>query len=299
MLNFTLFSPIFRLLEQFCYICHTSINPNLVNTRTLLVVFFILALAPSSIRAQLTFGFSHEIGVIAGPVAFQSDFGLRNDFDTNRNNLGFGVGIVHYINFSYRADCNCYSRDTYFNDHFKIRTEIDYHRTKLTHEGQWAEKDTDEGRDLRDHLGQASVFELGSQLEFYPLSIRDFVARAFPLAPYISLGAHFVAYNPKYSSIQDVPGATPEDIFFDDFLVGDGELGGIDDSAGATWAVVAGMGFRFKLTALSDINVDLRYHYYFSNWVDGLNPDPNYYPPNRNNDSIVWFNIGYIYYLDF
>ncbi|MEH6406897.1 MAG: glutamate dehydrogenase [Leeuwenhoekiella sp.] len=270
-----------------------------MNTRNLLMVFFVLALAPSTFQAQVTFGFSHEIGVIAGPVAFQSDFGLRNDFKTNRNNLGVGIGIVHYLNFSYRADCNCYTRDTYFNDHFKIRNEIDFHTTNLTHEGHEAEKTSDEGYDLRDHKGKATVFEIGSQLEYYPLSIRDFVARGFPIAPYVSLGAHFVGFKPEYSSIQDVPGATPQDIYYDPFLVGDGKLGGIDDSSGSTWALTTSVGFRFKLTTLSDLNFDLRYHKYFSNWVDGLNPDMESYPPNRNDDSIVWFNIGYIYYLDF
>jgi hypothetical protein len=32
-------------------------------------------------------GFSHEIGIIAGPIAFQSDYGKRN-FKTNAGNTG-------------------------------------------------------------------------------------------------------------------------------------------------------------------------------------------------------------------
>lgn len=270
-----------------------------MNTRIFIVVFLCNILLPSIGNAQLTFGFSHEIGVIAGPVAFQSDFGLRNDFDTNRNNVGFGVGLVHYINFAYRADCNCYTRDTYFNDHFKIRTEVDFHYTKLTHEGPLSEKDSDEGRDLRDHTGTSSVFEIGSQLEFFPLSIRDFQAGAFKIAPYISLGAHFVSYTPTYESIQDGPNVLPQDAYFDRFLVGEGRLGGIDDSPGNTWAVVGSLGLRYKLGILSDLNLELRYHHYFSNWVDGLNPEESQYPPNKYNDSIMWLNIGYIYYLNF
>ena len=50
--------------------------------------------------------------------------------------LVFGIGIIHYINFAYRADCNCYSTDTYWNDHFKIRTEISFNKTKLNHFGR-------------------------------------------------------------------------------------------------------------------------------------------------------------------
>jgi hypothetical protein len=54
-------------------------------------------------------GFSHEVGVIAGPVAFQSDYGQRYNLNTNAGNTGLGIGIIHYINFSYEAECNCYT----------------------------------------------------------------------------------------------------------------------------------------------------------------------------------------------
>lgn len=54
------------------------------------------------LSAQMSFaqlGFSHEVGIITGPVAFKSDFGLRSEFETNAGNTGFGIGLVHYINF--------------------------------------------------------------------------------------------------------------------------------------------------------------------------------------------------------
>ena len=89
-----------------------------------LTIFFIFLLGTNYSFSQL--GFSHEIGVIAGPVEFRSDYGTRNSPETNFGNVGYGIGIVHYINFAYRADCNCYSADTYFNDHFKLRSEISY-----------------------------------------------------------------------------------------------------------------------------------------------------------------------------
>ena len=268
-----------------------------MNTKILLAVLFFYLSMPLTVKAQ--FGFSNEVGIIAGPLLFQSDFGLRENFDTNINNVGIGVGIVHYMNFAYRSDCNCYTRDEYFNDHFKLRTEADLHYSKFTHEGVESKKESPEGYDLRDHQGTSLVYELGMQLEYFPKSIRDFQAGGYKIAPYVSLGAHFVGYNPSYSSIQDVDGATPEDIYFDKFLIGDGELGGIDDSPGTTWALTGSIGLRYKLSELSDINLEFRYHKYYSNWVDGLNPDPEFYPPNRYDDSIVWLNIGYIYYLNF
>jgi hypothetical protein len=41
--------------------------------------------------------------------------------------------------------------------------------------------------------------------------------------------------------------------------------------------------------------IDLRFQYYFSGgWT---NPNPEIYKENKANDWLVWFNVGYIYYL--
>jgi hypothetical protein len=61
---------------------------------TLFLLFVLLGFSNNS-NAQ--FGFSHEVGVIAGPVAFQSDYGERYNLDTNAGNTGMGIGIIHYI----------------------------------------------------------------------------------------------------------------------------------------------------------------------------------------------------------
>ncbi len=262
-------------------------------------------------NASAQFGFSHEIGVIAGPVAFQSDYGERNNLDTNIGNVGFGVGLVHYLNFSYQADCNCYARYTYFNDHFKVRNEIDYHLTNLENFGPEAEDEDFGGLRLRNHKGKSSVFEIGTQLEYFPMSIRDFSAGAYKFAPYVSVGVHFVSYNPDAITLLRDDGNilgqvdnpfTPDPTdtgpaLLEGFGVGEGELNsGIDRRVGDTWAVTWSVGTRYKLGILSDLLLDFRWHYYTSNWVDGLNPDPR--PVNRANDWIFWANVGYIYYLD-
>ena len=44
-----------------------------MNTRILLLVLFSLAIAKQDLYGQ--FGFSHELGIITGPVTFYSDFG--------------------------------------------------------------------------------------------------------------------------------------------------------------------------------------------------------------------------------
>jgi len=261
-----------------------------MNTRTLLVVFFFLLCAKQEIYSQ--FGFSHEVGIITGPVAFFSDYGVRSDFETNKGNVGFGIGLVHYINFSYRADCNCYTRDTYFNDHFKIRNEIDYHKTNLDYFGEFAEDDDDLGAYLRATSGSTTVFDIGSQLEYFPLSIRDFAAGGYKIAPFISAGVHYVSFDPESTEPSPLSIPTPSKY-----------IDAYQQEGGSTFSVVGSIGFRFKLTPVSDLMLDSRWQYYFSDWVDGLNPgfDQNEVrpvPENKSNDWIYWLNVGYIYYLD-
>jgi hypothetical protein len=83
----------------------------------------------------LPIGFSNELGVVAGPVAFCGDYGQRGNFATNIGNTGWGFAVAHYVNFAYRADCQCYNPNTYFNDRFKVPTELTIHKTNFEHFG--------------------------------------------------------------------------------------------------------------------------------------------------------------------
>lgn len=265
--------------------------------RMLTVIVLILSIYSG--HSQL--GFSHEIGIIAGPIAFQSDYGVRKDFETNAGNTGIGIGIIHYINFAYRADCNCYSTDTYWNDHFKLRSEISWNKTKLNHFGKWVDPSrTSEDADrLRGQFGEAQNWDIGMQVEYFPRSIRLFQAGGYSFAPFMSLGAHYVNYNPSFGTTYGdgnpdnfnnyfsgwVNAANPN-VTQDPFL---------SDEGGSTWSVVGSLGVRYKLTILSDLMLDLRWQYYFNNWIDGLDHNLS---SNKANDWLVWLNFGYIYYLD-
>lgn len=267
-----------------------------MNTRYLLLVFLLLIVSRTDVYSQ--FGFSNEIGVITGPVAFYSDFGQRNDFETNSGNVGWGVGLIHYLNFSYRADCSCYTRDVWFNDHFKLRNEIDYHVTDFEHFGEWVDPDktSPTADQLRAMKGKSRVFEIGSQLEYFPLSIRGFAAGAYKIAPFASVGFRFVSYDPEvFSDLGELnsPLTTPLPKYLNAF----------QQEGDSTWALVMSVGIRYKLSPMSDLMLDSRWHYYFSNWVDGLNPNSEFnggfeVPENKANDWIYALNVGYIYYLD-
>lgn len=265
---------------------------NLMRMPKYLIVTLLLLLG-YTYKANAQFGFSHEIGAIVGPVAFQSDYGERHDLKTNSGNTGYGIGLIHYLNFSYKAECNCYTPETYFNDHFKLRSELSYNKTKLKHFGEWVEPERNRlfNRQLRAMRGSTAVTNIGMQLEFFPLSIRDFTASIGGLAPFISLGGQFSFYDPEaYSTLGDgrlnTPSTTPVKYY-----------NATQNEGGTVWSVVGSIGTRYKLAPLSDLMVDLRWQYYFSNWVDGLNPNPDIYTENKANDWLVWFNVGYIYYL--
>ncbi|HKX85218.1 MAG TPA: hypothetical protein VJL37_01005, partial [Flavobacterium sp.] len=216
-------------------------------------------------------------------------------------NTGLGVGLVHYLNFSYRADCNCYTPETYFNDHFKLRSEISYNKTKLNHFGHWVDPDKTSiaAQQLRAMSGSTSVTNIGMQLEFYPFSIRDFTSNTGTFGPFLSLGGQFSFYKPEVGTTYgDGRLLNQANIYPKYWTPSDGEAHGFTNEKGSTWSIVSSVGSRYKLTPLSDLILDLRFQYYFSNWVDGLNPNEDLYPENKANDWNVWLNFGYIYYLD-
>ncbi|TYB75972.1 glutamate dehydrogenase [Bizionia gelidisalsuginis] len=269
----------------------------MLTAKQLSLLFFIFFISKSAF-SQL--GFSHEIGIIAGPVAFKSDYGLRTNLTTNAGNTGVGIGIVHFLDLAYRSNRYSYSIDNFIYDHFKLRTEISYNKTKLEHFGKYVDpsRTSDEAQRLRDHTGEANNLDVGMQIEFYPFSIRDFQNFSSRWAPFISAGAHFVAFNPKVSTA----------------YLGEGDPGNIknlnnfytpwsspylpdpiDASPGTTWSVVSSVGVRYKLNVMSDLMLDLRGQYYFNDWIDGLNHG---LPDNKYNDWMVWLNFGYIYYLE-
>ena len=245
----------------------------------------------NAVHAQLPF--SSEIGIIAGPIAFQSDYGERYDYTTNVNNSGFGVGIVHYFNFSYLGYGGYRSSRTYFKEHFKVRAELSYNKSNFKHYGKYVEKDDNSlgVQQLKAMRGSTQVYNAGLQLEFYPYNIHDFENTDGSFSPFVSLGAQYSYFTPKAYSLLG-PLNDPLTTF-------PKYINATRNDPGTVLSIVGSVGLRHKVSPLSDIMIDMRAQYYFSNWVDGLNPDATKYPENRANDWLVWLNVGYIYYLQY
>ena len=237
-------------------------------------------------------GFSHEIGVITGPIAYQSDFGERGDFETNTSKIGFGIGIVYYMNFDYLTTYRYNSLNNYFTDHFKLRAELSWNKTALQHYGEWVQPDrTSSNADkLRAHSGEAQNWNLGVQLEYYPISVKAFSQGVYSFAPFVSFGTQFVAYNPSAATSYGDQNIENAANFYSGW-----EAGSISEQSGTTMSLVGSIGTRYKLTILSDLMIDLRFQSFFSNSTDGLD---HQLPSNQTNDWLVWLNFGYIYYFD-
>lgn len=252
------------------------------------MVFLFLVFSQQEVVGQT----AHEIGLIGGPVVLLSDYGVRSDFDSNMENSGIGIGLVHYLKFTYSS-----GRMTKFEDHFMIRNEFLYHKVDLQHYGKWVapHKTSKMAEQLRAMKGSATTVEIGSQLEYYFLSVRKFNGGDHRIAPYVGFGVRLVLFSPTVSSSLgplNTEDSTPAKYF-----------NAFQNNPGSTLSLVGNAGFRFKLTRDSDLLLEGRWHTYMSDWVDGLNPSFENnkmvdVPENKSKDWLFWLAAGYVFYLN-
>jgi hypothetical protein len=240
------------------------------------------------------FGISHEIGVLAGPLEFRSDYGEKNDEKTNTRNVGYGFGILDYLSFSYHNN-----QGSYFNEHFRVRNEFSYSKTDLKHYGKWIDNNSNSirAKQLRAMYGSTQLLNFGSQLEYSPFNIHDFERSYGAFGPYIGLGAQISYYTAKVASTLGELG-NPITTFPKYLIPSDGRPHGYSNESKVVFSGVAAIGTRYKLTPISDLLFNIQIQYFNSDWVDGLNPNKELYKENTGNDSVVWVAFGYIYYLD-
>ena len=247
-------------------------------------------------KAQSQDASSHEIGIISGSASFTTDYGARNNFLANvGGNVGAGIGLIYYLNFTdYRYRWN--QRTTYFSEHFRIRTELSYMSAELDHFGKYVdESQTSYAADqLRAMHGTTSLVNLGAQLEFHIVDIVDFGSRRIPSlkwSPYLSAGFMVDFYNPGLKS--DL-GNWKEDIsvIYEKWQAPNA----IDVKSNITGSATLGIGTRYKFGEYSDLLIESRWQYFFSNYVDGLNAKED--EANKYNDWLMWVHVGYVYYLN-
>ncbi|SFU28169.1 hypothetical protein SAMN05216480_101331 [Pustulibacterium marinum] len=257
-----------------------------MNLKKLTLLFVFIAVTYSGYSQ-----FSNQLGIMAGPVAFQSDYGETKNFDNIKGNVGYNVGIIHYMNFAFDASCNCFNRYSWFNDHFMLRNELSYTNVKLDHFGQWVAPDRTSytAEQLRSMHGNVKNINLGTQLEFHPISLREFISGSYLFVPYGALGLQVNFASPE--NISDLGDITDPNVLPDKFF------GTTTNDAQTVFSFTANIGLRLKINRRSDVIIDARYQYYFSDVVEGMEPDPEVYTENKYNDTAVYLSLGYIMYL--
>jgi hypothetical protein len=255
--------------------------------KKLLIIFLFLFIAANTFAQDKN---SHEVGFVLGAAAFTTDYGQRYDFSSNvGGNIGVGIGVVYFFNFTdYRYRWN--QRTNYFSEHFRVKAELSYMSAKLNHFGEWVDEDRQTlGADqLRAMHGSSKVVNLGALLEYHIVDIVDFGSRRIPRlhwSPYLSIGLMGNYYNSTMEYDEDLG-------LFPKWAV----PGAVDTSGGFTGSLNMSVGTRYKLGEYSDILIEVRWQYFFSDWVDGLNAKAD--PANKYNEWVFFPHIGYVYYLN-
>ena len=251
-----------------------------------LTLFVILTMS-IQVHAQELF---HEVSLGLGPVSFRGDYGERQDNETNLSNTGIGITLKHYLNFAYGRNGN-----TYFNKHFKLRTQLLYQNSSLEHFGSYAQGDSEGALKLRAMTGEVSSFEIGTGLQWYYKEIREYERSTATFSPYAGLGIGANFSSPSHESTLGTLGSTSTT--FNTFLPdpSSGEENPISNNSETSLSLNFQAGTQYRLTQNSDLFVELRWHFYSSDFVDGLAPIGD---QNKSDDWSAWLSLGYVYYFD-
>ncbi len=243
--------------------------------------FFVLFIGAES-HAQ--FGRTYqEVGIMAGPVFFKSDYGERGDFENFSKNSGLSVGVFYY--FSFIEDFKS------LRENFKLRLDASYMKADLEHYGKYVDpaKTSLFADQLRAMNGSTSTINLGLQMEFYPWKTDDY-NRGTTFSPYVSLGGQMGYYTSKVKSDLGplgTPLTTPAKY-----------SSGTRNESRPVASLTSSVGVRYRLDDYNSLIFDSRLQYYTSDWVDGLNPDRSTYKENETNDYSLTFSFGYVYYFN-
>ena len=229
-----------------------------------------------------------ELSIGVGPVSLRGDYGERQDNETNIGNTGYGISLAHYLNYG----CGC-SDDSYFLKHFKLRTQLLFHSTSLEHFGRYADGTGEGAIKLRAMTGKVNSFEIGSGLQWYFKEIKDYERSINTLSPYSGLGLGAVFSNPSHNT--SLPGNLGSvSNTFPTFLPQPGEDDPISNNSDTALMVNFQAGTNYRLSEKSDLFIEARWHFYSSDFVDGLSPIGE---QNESNDWSLWLSVGYVFYF--
>ena len=249
--------------------------PNLF--AVLLFFFFINARAQTNV--------SHEVGGFFGIASFQTDMGLSTEFAAE-NQATMAFGLSYYLKF-FGSQYNWRSGSSYFSEHFKLKAELSYisnSNVSFKPEGLSSKLDN--------MKAAIKLYNFGLNLEYYIFELEDyssFYRSNGTINHFVTVGVHY-SYSQPDILVNDVSLKGQEEPYTE--LISKWQDGAVFLEPDNLFSASGGVGVRFGLEKL-DFSFETRYHYFFSDVVEGLNA-PND-PGNKNNDTMITAYIGVIY----
>jgi hypothetical protein len=135
---------------------------------------------------------------------------------------------------------------------------------------------------------KVNEISIGGHIEYFPFKTDDYI-RGIGFTPYVSLGGQANFYSVVSSSSlgeSNIPPTTPVKY-----------LDAVRTEDKIVASISGGIGTRFKLSEYHSLMVEFNSKFYFSDFVDGLNPNRKVYTENKANDWATSLNFGYIFYF--
>ncbi len=239
--------------------------------------------------AQQQYSPSFEAGISLGASAIQSDFGENGDFESSvYGNIGTTFSGAFYMNFINRRNN---SEAHWFKNHAKLKGELSYTKANIDHFGATIEEDTYSAPLFKAMHGTASIMNFGAILEYYLFDLSEFNPKNSNIfSPYFGAGILASFSNPTiFSDLGDY--TTNASVLPAGYRTEDS----INTESEAAFSLVYSLGTRIKLNYYSDLVIDTRWQQFFSDNIDGLNPQ---FEANKHNDWMYGVSLGYIFYLD-
>lgn len=224
-----------------------------------------------------------EFGIFAGAVSMQSDYGERGHFGSNYANMGFGIGGALYLGVDNNGG-NWNSRISNTQNHFRLRLELSYMKTKLIHRGAYTEGSGVNTVLYNAMVGNSTIINYGGQIEYSIFEISE--KRSFD--PYISIG--YLA-NSNSPEIESELGDIDDDLSLIPSVYDDGVF--LDKNNSGSLVLGLGTRLRSKNTQKKSVYIfELRWQRFNSDIVEGLVPKIS---GNKFNDSLFFASFGYVF----
>ena len=213
----------------------------------------------------------------------QTDYGERGHFASSYANIGYAFGGIMYLSVS---DKRKYwnQRGNFYYDHFRLRFEISFMKTKLKHRGRYTEGTSENTIKYNAMRGISTILNYGFQIEYSisPISDNQF------LEPYVSFGILRNSNKPQLNS-------TIGNINTDNSLIPTVYTNGVFLNKNTSFSPIISAGIRVNKNEKSKYLIDFRLQRFNSDIVEGLKPKLD---ANKFNDWLLCMSFGYILKLN-